>query len=261
MPHSTNEGARIYWRLQGAEGAPPIVLLHSIGTDLTIHDELAPLLESRFLSLRIDLRGHGASSATGGEYSLALLSRDVLAAMDDAGFERAIVCGTSLGGMVAMALAGIALWRVSGLVLANTSPAMSPALWPERIATVRAHGVAPVLDGWASRHLSAPYLAANPGRVATLERVFLAMDPRGYIGCAAAIRDMDVLPGLVRVAAPTLVIAGTHDIATPLEGHGDRIVAAMPGAELAMLPAGHLACIERPDLFAGAIDSLAARCT
>lgn len=257
---TVNEGASIHWRLQGARAARPIVLLHSIGTDLAIHDGIAPLLDDAFLLVMIDIRGHGASRATDEAYSLALLSRDVLAVLDDAGIDRAIVCGTSLGAMIAMELVQRAPGRVAGLVLANTSPGMSPALWPERIATVRAHGVAPVLDGWAARHLSAGWMKEHPARVETLEHAFARMDPLGYIGCAAAIRDMDVLPGLGAVATPSLVIAGEHDIATPFAGHGDRIAAAIPGATVAFLPSGHLACVEQPEAFADAVRALAARC-
>lgn len=250
MPFAVNEGARIHWRLQGARSAPPVILLHSIGTDLSIYDEVAGRLADACLVLKIDLRGHGASDATDEAYSLALMARDVLAAMDSAGIDAAVVCGTSLGAMVAMELVRFAPERVSGLVLANTSPGMNPALWPERIATVRAQGVAPVLEGWAARHLSAGWMAAHPARVETLERGFALMDPLGYIGSAAAIRDMDVLPGLPGISVPTMVIAGEHDVATPFEGHGDRIAAAVPQATVEMLPTGHLACVEQPARFA-----------
>lgn len=260
MPFTQNEGARIHWRMQGARSARPLVLLHSIGTDLTIHDGIAPLLADEFRVIVIDIRGHGASGATDEDYSLALLSRDVLAVLDDAGIDRAIVCGTSLGGMIAMELVQIAPGRVAGLVLANTSPGMGPELWRDRIATVREQGVTPVLMGWAGRHMSDAWMKAHPTQVETLERVFARTDPRGYIGCAAAIRDMDVLSGLGAVATPTLVIAGEHDIATPFAGHGDRIADAIPGATVAFLPAGHLACVEQPEGFAGQIRAFATRC-
>jgi len=260
MPFTDSAGARIHWRLQGGRTAPPVVLLHSIGTDMAIYDGVAALLEDDCLLLKVDLRGHGESSASDGEYTLRLLGADVLAAMAAARIGRAVICGTSLGAMIAMQLVQDAPDRVAGLVLANTSPGMSPALWPERIATVRQHGVAPVLDGWAARHLSPGWMDAHPGRVETLERGFASTDPRGYIGSAAAIRDMDVLPGLPRVAAPAMIVAGEHDIATPYAGHGDRIAAAIPAAEVVTLPTGHLACVEQPALFADRLRAFVARC-
>ncbi len=260
MPITQNRGAGIHWQSHGRQDAPAVVLLHSIGTDLSIYDKVVPLLESQLRVIAMDLRGHGQSQATDEAYSLELLSSDVLAVLDDAGIDRAIICGTSLGAMAAMELVQLAPGRVSGLVLANTSPGMSPTLWPERIRTVREHGVAPVLVGWAARHLSEGWIAANPERVATLERGFAGTDPLGYIGSAAAIRDMDVLHGLPQVTAPTLIIAGEFDIATPYEGHADRIAAAMPAASVEFLPTGHLACMERPELFANCVLALAGRC-
>lgn len=260
MPVTQNNGAGLHWQAQGPLAAPAIVLLHSIGTDLSIYEGVVPLLAAQFRVIAMDLRGHGASEASDAEYSPALLSSDVLAVMDEAGIDRAVICGTSLGGMVAMELVNSAPDRVSGLVLANTSAAMSPALWPERIRTAREQGLAPILAGWAGRHLSEAWMAAHPERVAELERVFMATDPRGYIGCAAAIRDLDVLPSLPEVAVPTLIIAGEQDIATPFSGHGDRIAAAITGAKVEFLPAGHLACLEQPAKFAGSVAGLARLC-
>lgn len=259
MPITQNRSAGIHWQLHGPKDAPAVVLLHSIGTNLSIYDEVVPLLEGQLRVIAMDLRGHGGSQATDEEYSLELLASDVLAVLDDAGIARAVICGTSLGAMAAMELVQLAPQRVSGLVLANTSPGMSPALWLERIGTVRERGVGPVLVGWAARHLSEGWMAANPERVASLERGFAGMDPLGYIGSAAAIRDMDVLGGLPGVTAPTMIIAGERDIATPYQGHADRIAEAMPGASVEFLPTGHLACVEQPELFANCVLALAAR--
>lgn len=260
MPFADNRGARIHWREEGIAGGAPLVLLHSIGTDMGLHDELAPFLAPHFRMIRIDIRGHGASSATAGDYDLGLLGSDVLAVMDAAGIDRAIVCGTSLGAMIAMQLVQDAPQRVRGLVLACTSPGMSPVLWPERIATVRSRGMAAVAEGWAQRHFSAGFLASHPARAEGLTRKVAEMSEAGYLGNAAAIRDIDVLPGLPGVAVPATIIAGEDDIATPFAGHGDRIAAAMPAARVEFLPAAHLACIEVPDLFARCVLDLASRC-
>lgn len=261
MAMTESGGGLLHWQAMGPLEAPAIVLLHSIGTDLSIYETVAPLLAGSMRVIAMDLRGHGLSEASEGEYTLGLLAMDVLAVMDDAGIDRAVICGTSLGGMVAMDLAQVAAHRVAGLVLANTSPGMSPDLWPARIKTVLEEGLAPVLVGWSARHLSEAWMAANPARVEALERAFAGTDPRGYIGCAAAIRDMAVLPGLPKVVAPTMIIAGAVDIATPFAGHGDRIAAAMPKTIVEVLPSGHLACLEQPERFAACVLALARRCT
>ena len=102
MAFTNNDGVRLYWKLDGAEDRPPLVLLNSIGTDIGLWDAALPHLLQAFRLLRIDTRGHGASDAPQGDYSLALLADDVVAVMADAGIGRAAVAGVSLGGMVAM---------------------------------------------------------------------------------------------------------------------------------------------------------------
>jgi 3-oxoadipate enol-lactonase/4-carboxymuconolactone decarboxylase len=260
MPFTTNEGARIHWREQGPHGAPWIVLLHSIGTDMSLYDDVVPLLERHFRLLRVDIRGHGESGAPEGDYSLDLLVRDMVTAMDGAGAERAVICGISLGGMIAMQFALSHPERVAGLVLACTSAAMSPALWPERIATVRSAGVAAIADGWVERHFSPGFAKANAELAETVLAGFKQMHSAGYIGAAAAIRDMAVLDRHGSVTAPTLVIAGKQDIATPFAGHGDRIAAAIPHATVVTLPTAHLACAEQPELFSRCVAELARHC-
>ncbi|MGE3692379.1 MAG: alpha/beta fold hydrolase [Novosphingobium sp.] len=260
MPFADCQGACIFWRSQGLLTNPPLVLMHSIGTDNTLYDRAAPWLEQHFRLLRIDIRGHGASDATEGDYSLALLAQDCVAVLDAAGANSAIVCGTSLGAMIAMQLGLDAPSRVRGLVLANTSAAMDPALWPERIATVRASGVASIAEGWVARHFSEQFARENRTQTDTVFSHMSAMSSTGYLGCAAAIRDMALIGRLAGIAAPTLVIGGEFDGPTPFAGHGDRIAAAIPGASAEVLPTGHLACVEQPEAFARCVTALAEKC-
>jgi 3-oxoadipate enol-lactonase/4-carboxymuconolactone decarboxylase len=253
MPFSTHDGARIYWRLDGAADRPVLVLLTSIGTDLGLYDPAVPHLLGAFRLLRIDTRGHGGSDAPAGDYTLDELAGDVLAAMDAAGVARAFVCGISLGGMVAMTLALKAPARIQGLVLACTSAAMDAAGWDQRIALIRAEGMAAVTEAVLGRFFSDAFRATHPEAVETVRTGLLGVSIDGYAGCGAAIRDMDLLSRLPGITAPTLVVAGSKDVATPLEGHGDRIVAAIAGARAAMVDAAHLPCVEAPSAFAGLI--------
>ena len=259
MAFATHDGARIYWRLDGAADKPALVLLTSIGTDMGLYDAAAPLLLADFRLLRIDTRGHGASDAPAADYTLDLLAGDVLAAMDAAGIATASVCGTSLGGMIAMELALKAPERVEGLVLACTSAAMDVAAWTARIATVRTEGLAAIANMALGRFFSEPFRSQHVATVETVRAGLLAMSADGYSGCGAAIRDMDLLSRLPAVTAPTLVIGGLKDVSTPFEGHGDRIVVAIPGATTTMLDTAHLPSLEDPTAFAGAVRGFLAR--
>ena len=253
MPFTTASGAQIYWKLEGAEGAPPLVLLNSIGTDMDLWDPLLPALREKFAVLRIDTRGHGASAAQGGDFTLRMLAEDVFAVMQEAGLARAAIAGVSLGGMIAMELALIRPAAVAALALVCTSATMDPAAWADRVSLVRTQGMASIADLAIGRFLSPQFSAAHPALTATLRRQLLTMDAGGYAGCAAAIRDMDLAARLGGIGCPTLVVSGERDSSTPFAGHGEHLLAAIPGARHVPLDAAHLATLEAPQALGDAL--------
>jgi 3-oxoadipate enol-lactonase len=85
-----------------------------------------------------------------------------------------------------------------------------------------------------------------------MKKMFTATKVEGYVGCGEAIRDMDHRPLLPKIGAPTLVIAGRHDPATPLEGN-EYIREHIPGAKIAVLEAAHIANIEQPKVYADTV--------
>lgn len=253
MPFVTSDGADIYWKVDGQADRPRLVLLNSIGTDMDLWSPVLPLLREHVALLRIDTRGHGASDASAGDYTLAGLARDIAAVMSAAEWDRAQVAGVSLGGMIAMQMALDMPDRVTGLIPICTSAAMDRAAWTTRVDTVRRDGMAGIVNLAMSRFLSPTFIAERPGHAATIRQGLLTMRAEGYAGCAAAIRDMALADRLNGIACPTLVISGERDISTPYTGHGEHLVAAIPGARHIALPAAHLAPFEAPDALAEAI--------
>jgi 3-oxoadipate enol-lactonase/4-carboxymuconolactone decarboxylase len=199
------------------------------------------------------MRGHGGSDSPDGDYALDQLAGDALCVLDAAGVEQAAICGLSLGGMVAMSLALQAPERVRALVLACTSARMDPDGWNARIRAVRGGGMAAVAEPVMERFFSPEFRRDHDAAVQPIRETFLQLDPAGYAGCCAAIRDMDLLGRIAGIAAPTLVICGDRDVATPCEGHGAKIRQRIAGAGLALLPAAHIAPVEMPEDFADAL--------
>ena len=253
MPFAASAGARIFWRLDGAEANPPLVLLNSIGTDLTLWDMAVPHLLPAFRLLRIDMRGHGASDAPAGDYTLQMLAGDVAAVMDAAGLAKAAVAGVSLGGMAAMQLALDRPERVTALALVCTSPAMDRGAWEDRIARVTREGMAGIADLAMSRFLSPAFAAHRPFIAESLRRGLLSTPAHGYAGVGAAIRDMELIGRLPEIAVPTLVVTGTRDVSTPYVGHGEHLVAGIAGAAHTRLDCAHLAPVEAPAALAAAL--------
>jgi len=249
VPFVIRDGARLYWRSDGDPSRPAVLLGNSLGTELALWAPVIPALQRHFRVLSFDLRGHGASEAPDGEYTIAMLAQDALAVADAAAVRRFSYVGISLGGMIGMWLGIHAADRLSGLVLSNTSAKMPASSWSDRIAEVRAGGMAAIADPVLQRWFTARYLARADETLASTRAAFLAVDPRGYLGCCAAIRDMDLTPELGSIRVPTLVTTGSQDIAAPKE-MGTAIAAAIPGARCVELPVAHLPPPEAPGLFA-----------
>lgn len=254
MPFATIHNARIFYRLQGNAGRPVLILSHSISTDHAMWELQIGDLLPYFQILRYDTRGHGASEATAGEYSIEMLGKDILALADTLEISQFAFCGLSLGGAIGQWVAAHAPERVTHLVLANTSPQFVPRTnWETRIAAVVKGGMSAVVDVAMQRFFSPDTLAKQNPHVASIRSVFLGTDPVGYLGCCAALRDMNHGDLLRRIKSPTLVISGERDVATPWSGHGERLAQEIPGAKALHLAAAHLSNIERTHSFTTAL--------
>ena len=194
MPFSAEAGNRIYWKLEGQDDAPALVLLNSIGTDMGLWAPALRHLEHSHRLLRIDTRGHGASDVDDGDYTMAGLAADVFAAMSAAGVKSAAVAGVSLGGMIAMEMALARPDRVSAIALVCTSATMDKGAWADRVAKVRGEGMGAIADLAMRRFLSPEFIGADPAVAQTIRRQLVGMATSGYAGCAAATSRPRISP-------------------------------------------------------------------
>jgi 3-oxoadipate enol-lactonase / 4-carboxymuconolactone decarboxylase len=254
MPFTHVEGSRHYYRLEGSDTRPAVMLSHSLGLDHGMWDPQATDFQPHFRVLRYDTRGHGASDATPGDYTIEQLARDALAIADAAGLERFAFCGLSLGGMIGQWLAAHAPERLTHLVLANTSARLAdPSQMENRRRLVAEGGMAAVEDMVMARFFAPDVLGSRPPAVDWARRTLLASDPVGYAGCCAAIRDMDHRALLPRITVPALVVSGDRDEGMPWEAHGEPLVRAIPRACAVRVPAAHISNLERPRAFSTAV--------
>jgi 3-oxoadipate enol-lactonase len=228
--------------------APVLVLSGSLGSTTAMWDPQLAALAAHFRVVRIDLRGHGGSPATRGEYRVAELADDVRALLDRLGLRRVDWCGLSLGAMVGMHLASETPERIGRLVLCCTSAHFpDPTVWHDRIAAVAAHGTAGIAAPVVARWFTPAWAAAHRDVVADAEAMVAGTSDEGYSGCCAALASWDHRDRLPSITAPTLVVAGVDDLATPVEPHARTIADGVPGARLQIVPGAHLATIESAD--------------
>ncbi|UFN48537.1 alpha/beta fold hydrolase [Roseomonas sp. OT10] len=243
--------AELHVVVEGPESsALPVLLLHSLGTDLRVWDEQAASLSRRYRVIRPDLRGHGLSTVTPGPGSMAGFAGDLVALLDALGLDRVHVAGLSIGGRIAMELAALAPARVASLMLCDTALEFPPFdLWSQRAATVRAEGMAAIADAVMARWVVDHDLASSKA----LRRMLLSTEPEGYAAAAEALHVArgDSLAG--RIACPATVIVGERDQASPVSA-AEAIRDAIPGASLVVIPGvAHIPTFEAAEAVTAAL--------
>jgi 3-oxoadipate enol-lactonase len=257
---STVNGISINFEIDGPEGAPWLVLSNSLLTNLSMWDDQVAALKSSFRILRYDQRGHGGTQATEGSYSFDLLVADIIALLDMLGIKRAHFCGLSMGGMTALYLAQRHAERFERIIACDCGPASTPASaqqWKERIEIAAKDGIGALVEPTVNRWFPPDFVAAKPPVLDKVRQMIRSTPIAGFAGCAQALSDYDLRPGLGRIDRRTLLIVGTKD--ATLAGIR-QIRDAVPGAALVELEgAGHISNLEQPAAFTAAMRDFLAR--
>jgi len=245
-------GLATHIAVDGPPGAPALLLMHSLGTNLHLWDAQVDSLARGFRVVRFDMRGHGLTEVGAGPCTLDDLAADALAVLDACGITVAHVGGISIGGMIAQAVAARAPERVASLILCDTALALPPPdMWRTRAATVRAEGVAAIADSTLARWVTPAYLATPGGR--GLRAMLLRTHPSAYAAAAEALATADLSQTSPKIGAPALVIVGELDPSTPIAA-AEALQKALPKAQLAVIPrAAHIPLVEHPEAVTTAI--------
>jgi 3-oxoadipate enol-lactonase len=238
-----------------ASGAS-LVLSHALGCDSSMYREVAAALGGEFEIICIDHLGHGKSPKPAGNYAIEQLADALAQAIEGACAGGPVhLVGTSLGGMVAQAVAVRHPLLLQSVVIANSCmhyDESARTMWRTRLQLVRKNGVESIADGALPRWFSSNFRAQQPQRVAEMRAVLAACDSEAYAASCAAIMNIDFRVSNTQVACPALVIAGAQDEATPPAMSAD-MARALPHARLASLDAAHLSAVELPREFAALV--------
>jgi 3-oxoadipate enol-lactonase len=249
-------GIRMNYELSGKKAAPVVVLSHSLSSNLLMWNPQIDALNPYFLVLRYDTRGHGASDAPPGSYTLELLAEDVIGLLDALGLDRVHFVGLSMGGMIGQCLVLNHPHRLKSLVLCDTAsvvPEEAQPVWQERLDKVRKKGMKALSEETIERWFTPAFLRRNPPMVKLIREQILATPVAGYTGCAEAIRRLNYMDRIAGIKTPTLIMVGEDDPGTPVSA-SKAMHERIAGSKLAVLPsARHLSNVEQTEAFNAAL--------
>ena len=241
--------AQIHYELRGPENLPVLVFSNSLGTTLEMWDSQLGDFTKHFRVLRYDTRGHGRSEIKPGDYTIAELAADVLQLLDHLQFDRVHFCGLSMGGAIGIYLGAHSAQRFRKLVLCNTAAKFgTPETWNARIQAVQSGGMKAVAGGVIERWYTERFRNQHMLETEVTRTMLENANPRGYLSCCAAVRDVDARPYLANVSVPSLVLTGTYDPVTP-PSEAQFLVSHIPASRYAEVSAAHLSNIEARDDF------------
>jgi pimeloyl-ACP methyl ester carboxylesterase len=238
----------------GRPGAPGLLLIHGTAASTAWWDQVIPQLAGDCRVIRVDMAGHGRSSAPAGGYDIPAQARRAGAVLDRLGAGQVTVIGHSTGGYVATALAGQRPGLVSALALIHTAPDLDAVmdqgllgrlllaplpgrlLWRLRTeVTIRK-----ALASAFTRPIDIP---------GTIIEATMGMTHRALAATSRASDDylkQQTLPGrLAALGLPVLVIVGADD--KRWRSTSAAAYRAVPGARLELLPGvGHTPMMEDP---------------
>jgi 3-oxoadipate enol-lactonase len=245
-------GVTIHYQTQGLDTSKPVIAFaNSLGTDFRIWQETMSLLAPDYAFVLHDKRGHGLSDDGQPPYAIADHINDMATLLDHLNLRQVIICGLSVGGLIAQGLYAARPDLVQALILCDTAHKIGTAeMWNGRIAAIRANGLESILDAVMERWFTPSFRRDDNAIYQGCRNMMARQSAEGYIGTCAAIRDADFTETAPAISVPALCIVGDQDGSTPpalVRALADLI----PGSLFQTIAdAGHIPCVEQPAAFA-----------
>src|SRR5438132_1488550 len=241
-------GTELYYEVTGKEGAPWLVLSHSLACTVRMWDPQVAAFKDRYRILNYVMGGHGQSATPQGHYTLDMLGHDVCGLMKELKIERAAYMGLSIGGMIGQTLALRQTKLFDKMVLADTSHAQPPEAikqWEERIKIAQTKGMKPLVPSTMERWFTPSFRESPPAR--KIAELIANTPVAGYVGCGQAIMKLNTTARLKDIKLPVLAVTGEADAAAA----GTRYIGEhIPGAKFVNIAqAAHIANLEQAEKF------------
>ncbi len=253
------DGASLHYSATGS-GPETIVFAHGLFWSGEMFAPQIAALSGRYRCIAFDFRGQGRSDVVRGGYDMDTLTRDAAKLIEDLGVSPCHFVGLSMGGFIGMRLAARRPELLRSLALLETSAGPEPAekQGPYRLMlfAARTFGLRSVVDRLMPIMFGRTFMT-DPERAterAAWRAKLLSNDRTGIIRATRGVLTRSGVEGeLGAIAAPTLVIVGDEDVATPPD-RARAIYAGVNGARLVTIPrAGHTSTIECPEAVTAAL--------
>ena len=248
MQFANANGITMHYALTGARNVSPLmVFINSLGTDFRIWDEVYPHFASDYAVLRYDKRGHGLSDLGTMPYTIDEHVTDLLALLDQIGAREIVVCGLSVGGLIAHGLYERRPEIIRALILCDTAPKIGTAdIWNARIDAVMKDGVDSIADSILARWFTAGFREHEKAKLAGCRAMLVRQPREGYAATCAALRDADYTEITRNISVPTLCLVGDQDGSTPPDLVRSMAEMISDSRFEVIADAGHIPCIEQP---------------
>jgi 3-oxoadipate enol-lactonase len=261
-----SNGIAVNYEIHGKaddESRPWLVFSHSLACSVAMWEPQVLEFARQYRVLALDTRGHGATDAPAGPYTLDHLADDLHGLLAALKITSAHFVGLSMGGMIGQIFALNHPGIFKSLTIADSTsrwPAEAVRLFAERAKSAQEHGMESLVEATLERWFTAPYRKNNPTEVAKIGELIRATPVVGYVGCSDAIPRIDTTARLKDIDCPILVIVGRDDPGTPV-AMSQEINANAPGSELVILEsAAHISNVEQSANFNFALGKFLDRC-
>lgn len=233
---------------------PPIVLVHGFPFSLEMWKPQIEFLKSKYRVIAYDIRGHGNSDDGDGQYTIELFVDDLIALLDHLKIEKAVLCGLSMGGYIALRTVERNPERVSSLVLCDTGPQADTNEVKFRrsanIKLIKTDGVKAFAENFIKALFSSASIKSKPFEVEAIRRIIEANSEIGICGTLLALAGRtDTTNSLDQIRVPTLIMVGEEDNITPPK-LSELMDSRISGSYFYVVKnAGHLSNLENPDDF------------
>ncbi|MEM1378923.1 MAG: 3-oxoadipate enol-lactonase [Pseudomonadota bacterium] len=250
----------LHYQIIGApKDKPAIVFANPLGTDFRVWRDVIVRLVGDFQIVTYDKRGHGLSCVGSDDYSIDLHARDLAGLMDHLNMSQAFICGLSVGGMIAQAVAAQRNDLVKGLLLVATGHKIGPPqMWEDRIQTVLNGGIAPLAPAVLERWVTTEWAQENPSDMLGYQNMVARQPVDGYLGTCGALRDADLTEASSTLPMPVSVIVGDQDEVTPPALAQELAKLVPDGRYDEIKNCRHLPCLEHAPLLSDIIKAFVA---